>query len=261
MRGSTMHHIIDPRTGSPVRRTWRTVSVAAASCTDANIATTAALVRADAAPAWLAGIDLPARLVAWDGSVTSVANWPAESGDHGGVDLHPGCERAEPVLVPDALDRCDGDVLLSVAVALGVIDVQRWSTPRWPRFVVDSLHRNVSLLRSAFLVAHILTSVLDSFAPIGLADAFVPFIGSYRPFWLGLGALAFDLIVAVIVSSLLRARMGYTTWRAVHWLTYASWPIALLHGFGTGSDVKASWLLVLSALCALRRRRGGYRRA
>jgi sulfoxide reductase heme-binding subunit YedZ len=140
-------------------------------------------------------------------------------------------------------------LLLSIAVALGVIDVRRWSTPRWPRFIVDSLHRNVSLLALAFLVAHILTSVLDSFAPISLIDAFIPFVGSYRPFWLGLGAVAFDLILAVIATSLLRTRMGYSTWRTVHWMTYASWPIALLHGFGTGSDVNGAWLQVLSVVC------------
>jgi sulfoxide reductase heme-binding subunit YedZ len=142
-------------------------------------------------------------------------------------------------------------LLLSIALALGVLDVQRWSTPRWPRFLVDSLHRNVSLLALAFLVLHILTSVLDSFAPIGLIDAVIPFVGSYRPFWLGLGAVSFDLILAVIATSLLRQRMGFTTWRAIHWLTYASWPIALLHGLGTGSDVKTSWLTVLSILCVL----------
>ncbi len=140
-------------------------------------------------------------------------------------------------------------LLLTIAIALGVIDVQRWSTPRWPRFLVDSLHRNVSLLAMLFLVLHILTSVLDSFAPIGLADTIIPFIGSYRPFWLGLGAVAFDLILAVIITSLLRQRMGFATWRAIHWLTYASWPIALLHGFGTGSDVKSTWLLLLSIGC------------
>jgi thiamine biosynthesis lipoprotein ApbE len=75
--GQTMHHIIDPRTRSPVRETWRTVSVAAANCTDANIATTAALVRAHAAPGWLDGLGLPARLVAWDESVSCVGGWPA----------------------------------------------------------------------------------------------------------------------------------------------------------------------------------------
>jgi predicted ferric reductase len=140
-------------------------------------------------------------------------------------------------------------LLLTLAIALGVVDVQRWSTPQWPRFVVDSLHRNVSLLAMAFLVAHILTSVLDSFAPIPLIDALVPFAGSYRPFWLGLGAISFDLLLAVTVTSLLRQRMGYTAWRAIHWLTYASWPIALLHGLGAGSDVKSTWLLALSAVC------------
>ena len=140
-------------------------------------------------------------------------------------------------------------LLLTLAIALGVVDVQRWSTPRWPRFVVDSLHRNVSLLAMAFLLVHILTSILDSFASIPLIDAFVPFAGSYRPFWLGLGAIAFDLLLAVTATSLLRKRMGYASWRAIHWLTYASWPIALLHGLGTGSDVKSAWLLWLSIAC------------
>jgi methionine sulfoxide reductase heme-binding subunit len=152
------------------------------------------------------------------------------------------------------LTRSTGAVallLLTAAVGLGVADVRRWSTPRWPRFVVDSLHRNVSLLAMAFLGLHIITSVLDSFAPISLLDAFVPFAGSYRPFWLGLGAVSLDMLLAVTITSLLRQRMGYSSWRAIHWLTYASWPIALLHGFGTGSDVKATWLLGLSVACML----------
>jgi predicted ferric reductase len=142
-------------------------------------------------------------------------------------------------------------VLLTAALALGVADVRRWSTPRWPRFFVDSLHRNVSLLAVVFLGLHILTSVLDSFAPISLLDALVPFTGSYRPFWLGLGAIASDLLLAVAITSLVRRRLGFASWRAIHWLAYASWPIALLHGFGTGSDVKSTWLLVLSIACLI----------
>jgi methionine sulfoxide reductase heme-binding subunit len=152
------------------------------------------------------------------------------------------------------LTRSTGAVsllLLTGAVALGVLDVRRFSTPQWPRFVVDTLHRNVSLLAIAFLLVHIVTSVLDSFAPISIVDVIVPFAGSYRPFWLGLGALSFDLLVAVTITSLLRRRLGYASWRMVHWLSYASWPIALLHGFGTGSDVKATWLLLLSIACLL----------
>jgi sulfoxide reductase heme-binding subunit YedZ len=151
------------------------------------------------------------------------------------------------------LTRSTGAVallLLTLAIALGIADVQRFSTPRWPRFVIDSVHRNVSLLAMVFLVVHILTSVLDGFAPISLIDGFIPFAGAYRPFWLGLGTVAFDLLLAVTISSLLRQRMGFAGWRAVHWLTYASWPIALLHGFGTGSDVNSGvWLLALSVGC------------
>jgi methionine sulfoxide reductase heme-binding subunit len=91
--------------------------------------------------------------------------------------------------------------------------------------------------------------VLDSFASISLVDAFVPFVGSYRPFWLGLGTVSFDLLLAVTITSLLRGRIGLAGWRAVHWLTYASWPIALLHGLGTGSDVKSTWMLLLTVAC------------
>jgi DMSO/TMAO reductase YedYZ heme-binding membrane subunit len=142
-------------------------------------------------------------------------------------------------------------VLLTASVVLGVIDVQRWSSPGWPRFVLDSLHRTVSLLAVVFLGLHILTAALDSFAPISPVDAVVPFIGSYRPLWLGLGAVAFDLLLAVAVTSWLRRRLGHRAWRMTHWLAYASWPIALLHGLGTGSDVKSSWSLALTAVCVV----------
>ncbi|HEY5045054.1 MAG TPA: ferric reductase-like transmembrane domain-containing protein [Solirubrobacteraceae bacterium] len=140
-------------------------------------------------------------------------------------------------------------ILLTLSVALGVAGVSRFSSPRWPRFVLDSLHRNVSLLALAFLVVHILTAVLDSFAPISLTDAIIPFGGSYRPFWLGLGAIAFDLLLAVALTSMVRRRLGYGAWRATHWLAYACWPIAVLHGLGTGSDVKSTWLLALNVAC------------
>ncbi|HUB36472.1 MAG TPA: FAD:protein FMN transferase [Solirubrobacteraceae bacterium] len=77
-RGRAMHHILDPATGAPAQGSWRTVSVAAGSCADANIATTAALVRGDRAPDWLTGLGLPARLVGWDGQVLHLGDWPAQ---------------------------------------------------------------------------------------------------------------------------------------------------------------------------------------
>jgi thiamine biosynthesis lipoprotein ApbE len=76
--GSVLHHILDPRTGLPPAPVWRTVSVTAATCADANTASTAAIIRGDAAPGWLARLRLPARLVADSGRVETVAGWPAE---------------------------------------------------------------------------------------------------------------------------------------------------------------------------------------
>lgn len=78
--GRTMHHIIDPSTGAPVDGYWRTVSVAAIDCADANVAATGAIVRGSRAPEWLAGLGLPARLVAHDGEVLTVGSWPTEGG-------------------------------------------------------------------------------------------------------------------------------------------------------------------------------------
>ncbi|HWH09494.1 MAG TPA: FAD:protein FMN transferase [Solirubrobacteraceae bacterium] len=76
--GRSMHHILDPRDGQPVARTWRTASVAAATCIDANIASTAAIVLGSAAAGWLTDRNLPARLVAHDGRIETIGDWPAE---------------------------------------------------------------------------------------------------------------------------------------------------------------------------------------
>jgi FAD:protein FMN transferase len=79
--GRAMHHIIDPSTGVPAGGPWRTVSVAAIDCTDANIASTAALLRGSSAPDWLLGLGVPARLVTHDGDVLTVGSWPADHAD------------------------------------------------------------------------------------------------------------------------------------------------------------------------------------
>ncbi|MEA2409769.1 MAG: methionine sulfoxide reductase heme-binding subunit [Thermoleophilaceae bacterium] len=141
-------------------------------------------------------------------------------------------------------------VLLTATLVLGVVDVGRWTSPRFPRFVTDALHRTVSLLVVVFVALHVLTAVLDTFAPVRLPDAVVPFGSAYRPLWLGLGAMAFDLLLALVVTSLLRARLGMRTWRVVHWTAYACWPLALVHGLGSGSDVRSGWMLWLSIGCA-----------
>jgi hypothetical protein len=139
--------------------------------------------------------------------------------------------------------------LLTLVMVLGVCQVERWTPSRWPRFVTAALHRNASLLAVLFLIVHILTAVLDPFAPISLASAVVPFASPYRTLWLGLGAVAFDLIIALVATSLLRERVGYRAWRVVHWGAYLCWPIAFLHGLGTGSDGRVNWVLGVDLVC------------
>ena len=140
-------------------------------------------------------------------------------------------------------------VLLTASVVLGIMETSEWSGPHWPRFLTAGLHRNISLLATAFLAVHIATAVLDGFAPIGWLDGVVPFLAGYRPLWLGLGTVAFDLMVALVITSLVRRHLGYPAWRAIHWLSYACWPLALVHGLGTGSDTSLGWVLVLSLGC------------
>ena len=152
------------------------------------------------------------------------------------------------------LTRASGTValiLLTASVVVGVAAIARLRAPGVPRFVVDGIHRTVSLLAVAFLVVHILTAVLDSFASISLLDAVFPFVGSYRPLWLGLGTVAFDLLLAIALTSVVRDRMDHATWRGIHWLAYAAWPVAVVHGLGTGSDVHQRWMQVITVACIL----------
>jgi sulfoxide reductase heme-binding subunit YedZ len=141
-------------------------------------------------------------------------------------------------------------LLLTAGLVLGVVGTVRWRSDRWPRFAVISIHRNLTLLAIAFVALHVLTTIADGYAPVGFKDAVIPFVSRYRPLWLGLGAVAFDLLLALVVTSLLRARIGYRAWRAVHWLAYASWPLALVHGLGTGSDPRFGWLVIITIVCA-----------
>ena len=140
-------------------------------------------------------------------------------------------------------------VLLTAVVVLGILSALRVQAAGWPRFLTTGLHRNLALMTLVFLGLHIVTAVVDPFTHLGWLSAIVPFSSYYRTVWLGLGTIAFELLVAILVTSLARGLVGHTVWRMVHWLTYASWPIAVIHGIGTGTDTLSAWLLVLTVAC------------
>ena len=141
-------------------------------------------------------------------------------------------------------------VLLTIVVAVGV--ATRSGRPAFglPRFAVTAVHRNASLLAVVLLAIHVGTLLIDPYAHLRLIDVVLPFVGNYRPLWQGLGTLALDLVIALVVTSLLRHRIGLRGWRAVHWLAYAAWPVAFLHGLGTGTDAGQLWLRGTAVLCA-----------
>ena len=140
-------------------------------------------------------------------------------------------------------------VLLSGVVVLGLLSALRFEAARWPRFLTTGLHRNLSLLAVVFLAIHIVTAVVDPYTHLGWIAAIVPFGSYYRTFWLGLGTIAAQLVVAIVVTSLARRLIGPGTWRAVHWLAYACWPLAVVHGYGTGTDSGSAWMLAVDAAC------------
>jgi DMSO/TMAO reductase YedYZ heme-binding membrane subunit len=140
-------------------------------------------------------------------------------------------------------------VLLTATVVIGVVASVGWTTERWPRFLSQTIHRNLSLFCLGFVAVHVVSTVSDGYVPIGFADAFVPFLTPYRPIWVGLGALTFDLLLAVMITSALRHRIGFSAWRFVHWLAYLCWPIAMFHSLGSGSDASLSLVLLIDALC------------
>ncbi|MFJ1971475.1 ferric reductase-like transmembrane domain-containing protein [Streptomyces sp. NPDC087903] len=140
-------------------------------------------------------------------------------------------------------------VLFTVVVLLGIAVRLRGRLPGLPRFGTVSLHRTLSLSATAFLALHIAVAVIDGYVDITALDVLVPFGSAYQPLWLGLGTVALDLMLAVLVTSLLRERVGHRAWRAVHRLAYASWPVALVHGIGIGTDTGADWMTWLTVAC------------
>ena len=132
-------------------------------------------------------------------------------------------------------------LLLTAVLLLGILVNRQGRLPGLPSFAVTGLHRNVSLLAVAFLAIHVITAIVDPYVTIGLAAAVLPFVSSYKPFWLGLGAISLDLIAALILTSLARARMSRRAWRGIHWLAYAAWPPRWCTASAAAPTPEAGW--------------------
>jgi methionine sulfoxide reductase heme-binding subunit len=149
-------------------------------------------------------------------------------------------------------NRGSGVVLLAVvtiSTVLGVLSTERAGSRWWPRFLTHGLHRNVALLAVVLTIVHAGTAVVDEYVDIRWWQALVPFGATYEPLWLALGTLAFDLMLAAALTSLLRHRMRYGLWRAIHVTTYAVFALGVVHGTGIGTDASEPWSIAVTVGC------------
>ena len=142
-------------------------------------------------------------------------------------------------------------VLLTCALVTGMRSSAPRPTPRVPRFAILALHRNLALLAVSMLAVHVGTSVADSFVDLAWWQVVVPAAGGYQPLWVGLGTVAVDLLLAVVVTSLLRHRVGLTGWRVVHLLVWPAWLMGVGHALALGTDLKAQtpWAVLPVGAC------------
>ncbi len=136
-------------------------------------------------------------------------------------------------------------VVLSIVVSLGLTLGSKAQSRRWPRFSVEDVHRFGGLLVGSLVGVHVLAIAADSYLPFSLSQLFVPFTASYRPLWTGLGIAAAELLVALAITNHYRRRLPYRFWRRAHYLNFAVWTFASLHGLMGGTDRGAPWLAVL----------------
>jgi methionine sulfoxide reductase heme-binding subunit len=142
-------------------------------------------------------------------------------------------------------------LLLTAVMLLGLLVTRQGRLPGLPRFAVSGLHRNLSLLATAFVAVHVLSAVTDGYVNIPITAAVVPLTSSYERLWLGIGAVSFDLMLAAVVTSLLRRHLSRKAWRAVHLTAYVSWPVAWVHSVFSSTDLQHGPLLYLAIVCAL----------
>ncbi|MBB3752375.1 sulfoxide reductase heme-binding subunit YedZ [Mycolicibacterium sp. BK634] len=140
---------------------------------------------------------------------------------------------------------------LTLSLALGIITRSGRRLPTLPRFAVAEVHRFAALAGTLLVALHVGLLFADPYAQLYLIDFVVPLLGHYRPLWQGLGTLACDLLIVVVVSSMFRLRLGVRAFRVVHWTSYALWPIALAHAFGNGTDTGHVWFLIFAGCCVV----------
>jgi sulfoxide reductase heme-binding subunit YedZ len=140
--------------------------------------------------------------------------------------------------------------LLTVAVLVGLALSGRARLERWPRFALEDVHRFAGLLAGTFVALHVLVLLVDGFMPFSLADIVVPGASGFRPLGTALGVVGAELMVALALTNRYRKRLPHRLWRRAHYLNFAVWSLALVHGIVAGSDSGTLWAGALYGVAA-----------
>jgi sulfoxide reductase heme-binding subunit YedZ len=142
-------------------------------------------------------------------------------------------------------------VLFTAVMVLGITSAARRGSTFLPRAGVLRLHRSLTITALAFLAIHILTAIVDGYVKLNYWDVLIPFGAAWDRWWVGLGSVAVDLLLAIGITSALRRHISVRLWRGIHLSAYAMWPIAVAHGFGiSGGDGRSRWMVILDIVCA-----------
>ena len=141
-------------------------------------------------------------------------------------------------------------VLLTASVVLGLLLSNKASLKRWPRFALEDVHRFVGLLAGGFILIHVGALLVDSYLPFSLANVLVPGTAPYRPLAVAAGVISAELLAALALANRYRKSLSYRFWRRTHYLNFAVWILAFVHGLTAGTDTGSGWALAMYLVAA-----------
>jgi sulfoxide reductase heme-binding subunit YedZ len=136
-------------------------------------------------------------------------------------------------------------VLLTGSVSLGLLLSNKATLKRWPRFALEDVHRFVGILAGAFIAIHVAALLVDNYLPFSLANVLVPGTAPYRPLAVAAGVIAAELLAALALANRYRSSISYRFWRRTHYLNFAVWILAFVHGLTAGTDTGSAWALAM----------------
>ncbi len=141
-------------------------------------------------------------------------------------------------------------VLLTASVVAGLMLSSRDRLQYWPRFALEDVHRFLGLLAGSFIVLHGGALLLDSYLPFTLGSLLIPGTAPYRPLSVALGIVGAELLVALGIANRYRKQLGHMFWKRTHYLNFAVWALALVHGLAAGTDTATPWAVAVYVVSA-----------